>query len=184
MTKKYKTIVIDPPWDISFAGKVKRRKNRASKLPYQTMNINDIKNLPIQEISEIGAHIYCWTTNKMLKNTFDVFDSWGVGFHLVLVWTKPSFIAPAMGYQFATEFLLLGFRGKPMQKFKQIGKKNWICAPPKRNRHSTKPEAFYDLIEIMSPAPYIDVFARRSRLGWDVWGDEVECTAEFGCVVR
>ena len=171
---KYKTIVIDPPWNISLAGKVKRRENRANQLPYKVMSLEEIKQLPIKNLSDIGAHIYLWTTNKYLKESFDVLKGWGANYHLTLVWVKPSFIAPAMGYQFATEFLLLGFMGKPMQKFKKIGKKNWIEATQKKYNHSTKPEEFLKLIEEMSPSPYLEMFARRKRDNWDVWGDEVK----------
>jgi len=171
--KKYNTIVLDPPWNISMTGKVKREENRKEKLAYQTMSLKEIKSMDIKSLSNDGAHIYCWTTNKMLRDTYDVFDAWGVNYHLTLVWTKPSFIAPAMGYQFATEFLLLGFMGKPMQKFKTIGKKNWIYASQKRNGHSTKPDEFLDLIETMSPGPYLEMFARKTRHNWDSWGNEV-----------
>jgi N6-adenosine-specific RNA methylase IME4 len=38
--------------------------------------------------------------------------------------------------------------------------------------HSQKPEAFLDLIERVSPGPYLELFARRNRLGWDTWGDQ------------
>ena len=62
----------------------------------------------------------------------------------------------------------------PMQKFTKMGKRNWIHAAPKRNAHSTKPDEFLDLIEIMSPKPYLEMFARKkSREGWDYWGNEV-----------
>jgi N6-adenosine-specific RNA methylase IME4 len=40
------------------------------------------------------------------------------------------------------------------------------------NMHSAKPEAFYDLVESVSPGPYLELFARRQRLGWDTWGNE------------
>ena len=43
----------------------------------------------------------------------------------------------------------------------------------KRNTtHSSKPEAFLDLVEQVSPGPYLELFARRQRLGWDTWGNE------------
>ena len=41
-----------------------------------------------------------------------------------------------------------------------------------RGRHSEKPEAFLDLVESVSPGPYLELFARRNRLGWDTWGNE------------
>jgi N6-adenosine-specific RNA methylase IME4 len=60
-----------------------------------------------------------------------------------------------------------------MQKFLSIGKLNWLKVFNKAGTHSTKPDDFYKLVEEMSPAPRIDIFARKSRDGWDVWGDEI-----------
>jgi N6-adenosine-specific RNA methylase IME4 len=45
--------------------------------------------------------------------------------------------------------------------------------------HSRKPEHFQDLVEQVSPGPYLELFARRHRLGWDVWGDQVNSTVEI-----
>jgi N6-adenosine-specific RNA methylase IME4 len=53
----------------------------------------------------------------------------------------------------------------------------WFLWP--RGRHSEKPEAFLDLVERMSPGPYVELFARRDRLGWDTWGNESLGTAEM-----
>ena len=169
---KYNTIVIDPPWNISMTGEVKRRENRAKKLNYKTMSLEEIKQFPIKDFANVGCHVYCWTTNKMLKDAFDVLESWGVNFHLVMPLVKPSGIAPCMGYVFASEFCLLGFYGKPMQKFKKVGKLNWIKAFNKAGTHSSKPDEFYNLVEEMSPFPRIDIFARTKHLGFEPWGDE------------
>lgn len=176
--KKYNTIVIDPAWEISMTGKVNRpnhNENRAEKLPYKTMSLQEIKLIPIRKIANVGCHVYCWTTNKMIKNTFDVLESWGVNFHLVMPMIKPSGITPCYGYVFASEFVLLGFYGKPMQKFASIGKLNWLMFNNlgKGKKHSTKPDTFYKLIEQMSPAPRIDIFARKRRQNWEAFGDEV-----------
>ena len=173
--QKYNTIVIDPPWDIKMsASNLKRRPKTATQLPYKTLSLESIKNLPISHIANQGSHIYCWTTNRMLKETFEVLERWGVKFHLVIVMVKPSGIAPAMGYVFGTEFCLLGFYGIPKQKFLKIGKLNWFQHLNGAGKHSVKPEKFYKLVEEMSPAPRIDIFARRQRQGWDVWGNEVK----------
>ena len=152
-------------------GEVKRRENRAKKLPYKTMTLEEIKKFPIKDFANVGCHVYCWTTNKMLKETFDVLESWGVNFHLVLVWTKPSALAPCFAYKFATEFLLLGFFGKPMQKFIGKGKLNWVKDYIARS-HSSKPDTMYNLIREMSPEPRVDIFSRRVIAGFDSWGDE------------
>jgi N6-adenosine-specific RNA methylase IME4 len=34
------------------------------------------------------------------------------------------------------------------------------------------------MIEQMSPGPYLELFSRRKRLGWTVWGDEIDDTQE------
>ncbi len=172
--KKYNTIVIDPPWDIGIKKvRLKRRPNTANKLPYKVMTLNEIKNIPIHQIANKGCHVYCWTTNKMLNKTFDVLKEWNVNFHLVMVLVKPSGIAPCMGYVFGTEFCLLGFYGKPMKKFLNIGKLNWFKGFNTSGNHSSKPDNFYKLVEIMSPSPRIDIFARQNRKNWDVFGDEI-----------
>ena len=46
----------------------------------------------------------------------------------------------------------------------------WFRWP--RGAHSAKPEAFLDLVESVSPAPRLELFARRQRLGWSTWGDQ------------
>jgi N6-adenosine-specific RNA methylase IME4 len=53
----------------------------------------------------------------------------------------------------------------------------WFTWP--RGKHSQKPEAFLDLVEQVSPGPYVELFARRDRLGWDTWGNESLGTAEM-----
>ena len=172
ITQKYNTIVIDPPWDINLSGKVNRRPNRATKLPYEVMSLQEIKDIPIGKIANVGCHVYCWTTNKMLNDTFEVLKSWGVNYHLTMVLVKPNGMCPCFGYKFATEFCLLGFYGKPMQKFQKIGHLNWVKGFNKAGEHSAKPDEFYKIISDTSPAPRIDIFARKGRIGFDVWGDE------------
>jgi N6-adenosine-specific RNA methylase IME4 len=171
-TQKYNTIVLDPAWNIPLTGKVKVRPNRKEKLDYSTMSLEEVKNLPLGNVANIGSHIYTWTTNKMLPYTFDILKSWGVNYHLTLVWTKPNGMMPCFGYKFATEFCLLGFYGKPMQKFTSMAKLNWFKNPSIKP-HSTKPGCFFDLVDEMSPSPKLEMFARTTRLGWDSWGDEV-----------
>ena len=170
--KKYNTIVLDPAWDISMSGKNIRRNNQAKKLDYKTMSLDEIKKIPLKEIANLGSHIYCWTTNKMLPYTFDVLKSWGVNYHLTLVWTKHNGMTPNFAYKFATEFCLLGFYQKQMQKFLKCGKLNWINTNAPR-KHSTKPGCFFDLVDEMSPSPKLEMFARERRFNWDSWGDEV-----------
>jgi len=171
---KYNTVVIDFPWPISLTGKQKTRPNRREKLPYKTMSVEEIEEFPLNEFANNGTHVYIWSTNKTLPDTFKILESLGVHYHLVLPWVKPSGITPCFAYKFASEFLILGFYGRPMQPFTGKGKLNWIRAPPKRDGHSTKPDEMYELIKEMSPSPRIDLFARKRHDGFDAWGDQAE----------
>jgi len=173
--KKYNTIVIDPAWDISMAGTTKLRPNQAKQLTYNTMTMDEIKNFPIDDFAEIGCHVYMWTTNKMLRYAWDIFESWGVNFHLTMIWVKTNGFCPMFAYKFASEFCILGFYGKPMQKFNKCVRLNWLKTPQaKQGSHSTKPNEFYDLVKDMSPEPRIDIFARKGHNGFDSFGSEYD----------
>jgi N6-adenosine-specific RNA methylase IME4 len=175
----FNTVVIDPPWPITMAGKIEGRRSRPRALPYETMTCTQIGALPIAPLLNPGAHVYLWATNKTLREAFEIMESWGVRFHQVLVMHKPSGMAPSLGYVFGTEFCLLGINGRPMQKFKHTGTLNHFSRPSVRGGHSSKPDSFYAMVEKMSPAPYADLFARKERPGWSVWGDEVTSSFEM-----
>jgi len=173
-TTKFRTLVIDPPWNIGVTSMRYKHHKRPRHLPYPTLPIDEIKTFPVQQLAEVGAHVYTWTTNKMLPDTFDVLKAWGVRYHLTMPLVKKSGIVGANGYVFAAEYCLLGFFGKPMLRFESIGKLNWLVTSPVRGKHSVKPDSFYLLVETMSPGPYLDCFARRQRANWTVWGNEVD----------
>jgi len=100
---------------------------------------------------------------------FMVMSEWGFAYRQTLVWHKT--VAPN-----CAEFLLVGVIGKP----KRIGRipSNVIKRGP-HHEHSRKPELFCDLIEQVSPGPYLELFARRNRLGWDTWGNEALCHVDL-----
>lgn len=171
--RRYKTLVIDPPWPQTMAGKLKKH-SRNQELPYETLSLDQIKTFPVGSLAETGAHVYCWTTNKFLPQTFGVLEEWGVRFHLAMPMVKPSGIAPCMGYAFASEFCLLGFFGRPMLPFTGMGRLNWFESACIAGRHSAKPDDFYERVEFMSPEPRLDCFARTRHPGFDGWGDELQ----------
>ena len=171
---KYKTVVIDWPFDISLTGKTSTRPNRRKELPYRTMSIEQIKHFELELYAEVGCHVYMWFPNSKMPIFHDILKALNVNFHLICPWVKPSGIAPCFAYKFATEFCVLGFYGKPMQKFIGAGKLNWVKALPERDNHSAKPDEFYELIREMSPEPRIDIFARKRHFGFDAYGDQVE----------
>jgi N6-adenosine-specific RNA methylase IME4 len=84
-----------------------------------------------------------------------------------------------MGYYLRsnTEHCILATRGRPIVP-SQPAISSWHRWP--RRAHSEKPEEFYAMVEQVSPGPYLDMFARRPRLGWDVWGDEAPGSVDLG----
>ena len=99
-----------------------------------------------------------------------VIEAWGFSYRSCLTWIKPR-LGLGRYLRNQTEHLLLGVRGKAPIRFR--GQGSWLYAPVQA--HSHKPEEAYAVIERCSPGPYLELFARRKRPGWDVWGDEMTC---------
>lgn len=170
----YRTIVADPPWDTKTGpswGKLDKSEPlnpRSHALAYPTMSVSEIKGLQVQELSDEKAHLYLWTTNGYLEAAYDVVRAWGFTPSTLLTWCKPpKGIGLGGAFSLTTEFVLFSRRGSlPATRVES----SWWEWP--RSSHSTKPEAFLDIVERVSPGPYLELFARRQRLGWDTWGNE------------
>jgi len=170
---KYRTIVADPPWEQKNMNKWKRRENTNSSLPYSTMSINEIKALPVQDLTEEDCMCYIWTTNQFLPQTFEVLKDWGFKYLSTITWVKPS----GVGAWFVnrTQHIVVGYKGK--LKMNKRFKPTVIFANPLR--HSEKPKVFHELFEEVSYSPRLEMFARRKRVGWDIWGNELENDVEL-----
>ncbi len=183
MSGQYRTIVADPPWRYSATSDAKPQTGRSSRMVeghYETMSMEEIAALPVGDWIEDQAHLYLWITNpRLYGNTRDsggrsitplqIVEAWGFQYVTLLTWVKTG--APGMGFYFRgmTEHVIFAARNKlaiPSEKRES----NVITAS--RQGHSEKPDAFYDLVERVSPGPYLDMFSRRARLGWDTWGDQ------------
>lgn len=189
----YQTIVADPPWPQKGRGRSLRQfggENRGfpsgytdSSLPlqYKTMTVAEIGALPVADIIAPQAHLYLWTTNRFLPDAFDVIKAWGFNYSTTLVWAKAP-IGGGLGgcYGIATEYVLFARRGT-LPALGKVGRNwfDWKRARDTRGKplHSGKPTPFFDMVETISPGPYLEMFARRARLGWDGWGDEYEVAA-------
>ena len=161
----FQTIVIDPPWDWGDEGDV-NQFGRA-RPDYHTMSINEIEQLPIAKIADENCHLYLWVTNRSLPKAFKLLESWGFRYVTCLTWVKPSF---GMGNYFrgSTEQILFGVKGSQPLKRHDVGTH---FEAPRGDKHSSKPDEFYKLVESCSYAPYIDIFGRKEREGWSVWGE-------------
>jgi N6-adenosine-specific RNA methylase IME4 len=177
----YRTIVADPPWHYGrkfntfSTGRVKGPHGEASDVPYSTMTVEEIAGLPVDELADEAAHLYLWTTQKHLWDAPRVVEAWGFKAGVLLTWCKRP-MGRGLGDAFTptTEFVLFAHRGglRPLTRHDST----WFEGT--RGKHSTKPDSFLDIVEQVSPGPYVELFARRARFGWDYWGDESLNTAE------
>lgn len=165
----YRTVVIDPPWNIEKIERVERPQ-QGQYLDYPTMDIDEIQDLPVPELlADSGGHVYLWTTQKHLPTALECLDEWGARYECMLTWVKPTGVAP-FSWQYNTEHVLFGRYGDGLELDKQ-GIQLSFEAPV--TEHSAKPEVFYERVKTASPGPRLEMFAREARDGFDVWGDEV-----------
>jgi N6-adenosine-specific RNA methylase IME4 len=168
---KYHTIVVDPPWRYKTTlpgfGSLKAAR---SGVPYDTLTIAEIVALPVGQLAARDAHLYLWTTGTHLPSAFEMVRAWGFVYSTPLVWCKtPRGFSGFPTFNTCTEFVLFCRRGS-LKPIARIDRNWWEW---KRRQHSAKPEHFMDLVESVSPGPRLEMFSRRHRLGWDVWGDQV-----------
>jgi len=159
----YSTIVIDPPWPYGVGPHKSREGYKGKSLPYSSMTLPEIRALPVAELGT-DVRVYLWITNRYLRYGWDILESWGFEVaDRTFVWCKkPRCTTPV-----TTEYILVGKRGKPARlPWHPTTHFHW----PLQSAHSQKPAAFMDLVEQWSEPPYLELFARSPRLGWDSWG--------------
>ncbi len=177
--RRYRTILADPPWRFQNAtGKMAPEHRRLAR--YSTMSFAEIEALPIRELCEDTSHLYLWVPNALLREGLSVMDAWGFEYKTNLVWYKvrkdggPDGRGVGFYFRNVTELILFGVRGKKARTL-QPGRRQVNLLPSRKREHSRKPDDFYDLIESCSPGPFLEIFARHGRAGWDQWGDEYSC---------
>lgn len=184
----YRTLVADPPWPYrtSTNGAHAITHNPAWRgvedMGYGVMSMSDLKALDVRSLSESDAHLYLWTTNAFMEEAHQLARAWGFEVKTICTWGKvyqEDHLRPSMktGYYYrgATEHWLFCVRGS----LRLNGTWPTLFLWPRIGKHSQKPEAFYDLVEQASPGPYVELFSRRHRMGWDVWGNESANTAQL-----
>ncbi len=169
--KKYDIIVVDPPWPIKKI-KTKQRPNQV-KMDYKLMSLEEIKYLPVNSLAKEKAYCFLWTTQKYLFTAKDILTDWGFSHLLTMGWKKEYGRSSGMalyGFRWNLEFILVGLKGT----FPALPKQKLVNAAfsAVNEGHSIKPNEFYDSIQHLG-GDRIDLFARKKRDGWDVWGDEV-----------
>ncbi len=181
--KKYNTIYADPPWQFqNRTGKVAPEHRRL--LRYETMTIDDIRRLPIAEISDEKAHLYLWVPNALLPDGLAVMDAWGFEYKSNIVWEKirkdggPDGRGVGFYFRNVTELLLFGIKknSSPNRTLDPARSQVNLVRSQKRE-HSRKPDEIIPIIEACSQGERIELFARGDRPGWDMWGNQA--TADY-----
>jgi len=186
MGKKYNIIYADPAWSYDDPS-----LNRGGALRhYQTMTIEDIKNLPINDISALDSILFMWATFPKLQEGLDVIKAWGFEFKTCgFVWVKTnkrtnpeqlsflpsesfdSFWGMGRWTRSNAEICLIGTKGKPQRQNADVH--SVIYAPI--DKHSKKPKETRDkIVRLCGDLPRVELFARQKAEGWDSWGNEVK----------
>lgn len=165
--RRFGTIYADPPWPYGNQGTRAATKNHYKE--HNQLSVDDICKLPVRELTADAAHCHLWTTNGFLREAFDVMAAWGFEYKSCFVWVKPDF---GIGnyWRVGHEFMLFGLKGKA--PFGDNSQQSWIYESA--GEHSTKPAKARRLIELCSPGPRLELFARHEVENWTVWGNEIE----------
>ena len=177
---KYRVIYADPPWRFhNFSAKGEGRNAVAH---YDCMSRQELEALPVAEWAARDAVLFMWTTDPLLPEALKLIDAWGFTYKTVgFYWAKlnkkadPASLSVSdfftgLGYwtRANPEQCLLATRGHPPRLAKDV--KRLIVAP--RREHSRKPDEIYERIERLAEGPYLELFGRASRQGWQSWGDQ------------
>ena len=172
--KHYKVIYADPPW--TFATYSRKGKGRSAEAHYDCMSLADIKALPVADWAAPDCALFLWATDPSLPQALGVIEAWGFAYKTVaFTWAKTT--KDGAGFPIGCGYwtranpkqCLLATRGRPQRLSRAVPQ--LIVAP--RREHSRKPDEVYKRIEALVPGPYLELFARAPREGWQPWGYEV-----------
>jgi len=188
----YRAILADPPWRFrtwdksEVLAKVKGANvgNGLAAHHYRTLPVDELCALPVGELAATDCSLFLWVTWPNLLDGLAVLKAWGFTFKTAaFVWAKAhagqlepfeQSIPDQMGLGYwtraNTEPCLLATRGKPKRINADV--RQAIIEP--RREHSRKPDCVHGRIERLVAGPYLELFARQRRPGWDVWGNEVD----------
>jgi len=140
------------------------------------MSLEEIKELPVGDVTAVNAHLYLWVPNALLPEGLEVMQAWGFRYVSNSIWAKrrkdggPDGRGVGFYFRNVTEPILFGVKGS--MRTLAPGRSTVNMIETRKREHSRKPDEQYDLIESCSPGPYLEMFARYARPGWSVWGNE------------
>ena len=177
VNKKYGAIIADPPWQ--FANRTEKMAPEHKRLNrYSTLTLQEIKELPVSVVVAESSHLYLWIPNALLQEGLEVMKAWGFQYKTNIIWHKirkdggPDGRGVGFYFRNTTEMVLFGNRGR--LRTLSPGKRQVNIIRSQKREHSKKPDELYNIVESCSPGPYLELFARGQKQGWDQWGNEVE----------
>lgn len=180
--KHYGAILADPPW--LFATRSDKGRDRSPDKHYLQVPTDELAALPISPLAKDDSVLFLWATWPLLQDALEVVRAWGFTYKTcAFAWIKADvstldmFSAPkdadmGLGYwtRSNSEVCLLATRGRPRRIHADV--LQGIIEPARE--HSRKPACVHSRIERLVDGPYLEVFARARRPGWETWGNEVD----------
>ena len=176
--RKYNIIYADPPWHFQNWNNENAQTNPEKH--YDTMTMKDIENLPIGEIADKDCVLFMWCTDPLLHKQIPIVEKWGFTYKTVgFTWVKTNkdriknyyFKGPGYWTRANTETCILATKGKPKRVSGNVNR----LVVSERREHSRKPDRIRnDIVKLCGDLPRIELFARTSMPGWDVWGNQVD----------
>jgi len=173
--KKYNVILADPPWN--FKHYSDKGKGKAADNHYKCQNLQEIKDLPIEDLADDNCVLFMWVTYPFLQKSFEVIKAWGFTYKTVgFTWVKRNKKANSwfwgMGYwtRSNAEICIIATKGSITRQSSSV---HQIIDSP-IEQHSKKPDIVRDkIVELVGDIPRIELFARNKTKGWDSWGNEI-----------
>lgn len=176
--KKYQIIYADPPWQYD------RKTGKAIAVDhYTTMSLQEICNLPVEKLADKNCALFLWVTFPQLKEGLSVIQAWGFKYKTAaFVWVKQNkkadtlFLGLGHWTRSNAEICLLATKGTVRRKSAYV--RQIILSHIEK--HSKKPDETRDrIVELIGDLPRIELFARQTTQGWDVWGNEIQSDIEM-----
>jgi N6-adenosine-specific RNA methylase IME4 len=178
----YRAILADPPWHFQAWASPPYGKGRSAESHYNTMKEADIAALPVADLAAPDCVLFMWACWPTILQAFRIIEAWNFEFKTCgFCWVKGNATQIEMFDEELTPDMLLGYwtrsnsevcllatRGKPKRAAADV--RQAIISP--RREHSRKPDEIHRRIERLVGGPYLELFARQTRPGWDVWGNQ------------
>ncbi len=175
---KFSLLYMDPPWEHEY----QHARYSPPRLHYPVMDDSSIKSLPVRELAAKNCTLLLWCPACMEDRAHRVIESWGFTFRTTWIWHKAD--RKNLGHYGSSDHEVLVIAGKgsstPTADPKTVYSVSSVQSFPRHGlKHSEKPDEYYEIIEKLWPdARKLELFARKPRVGWTSWGNEVKSAGE------